>query len=186
MGVWNSLCRTGWSWICEDPPDFLSPTQDYKHVLHVSYIYSYNTPLQSPCIDYLILTLHFFLMYFRNLSLCFSLCFRKALWRTLCVDLYACVCFNRYNILKSTFNRWASKKLISKKKKGNAFFGPSSNKGINLYVGFYYRFVLFCFTQWRKFFPIYSVLLIFPISLISLVLKLIIFHINLSKMKYGL
>lgn len=81
----------------------------------------HHSPLQSLCIDYLMLTLHFFLMYFRNLSLSVSLCVRKALWSTLCVDLYACVCFNRYNILKSTFNKWASKKLIIKKKEEKPF-----------------------------------------------------------------
>lgn len=127
----------------------------------------HHRPLQSPCIDYLILTLHFFLMYFRNLSLWVSLCFRKALWSTLCIDLYICVLTD---ILKSTFNRWASKKLINKKEKRPSLYLGGIN-GINVYMGFYYRFVLFCFTQWREIFPIYSVLLIFPISLISLVSK---------------
>lgn len=83
----------------------------------------HHSPLWSPCIDYLILTLHFFLMYFRNLSLWVSLCFRKALQSISCIDLYTCACFKRCNILKSTFNRWASKKLINKKR-GKAFFVP--------------------------------------------------------------
>lgn len=167
MGVWNSLCRTGWSWICEDPPDFLSPTQDYKHVLHVSYNYSYNTPLQSPCIDYLILTLHFFLMYFRNLSLCVSLCFRKALWSTLCADLYACVCFNRYNILKSTFNRWASKKLMSKKKEMPSLDLVVIRELIYMLVS---TTDLFCFVSHsgENFFPYIQFYLYSPLALLAL------------------
>lgn len=181
--VWSSLCRTSWYWTSTDSLNFpwswiISTCYHAQIYILLKYtIFISNLPVLA------ILTLS--LQISGNLGLWASPCFIKALGCTLCVDLCTCVYLNWFDILKFNFNRWTIKKLINNQSGKSLLLDQGNDRGMNLCVDFYYTIFLPYPVQ-NRYFLIYSILPIFPISLISLVVKLIIFYINLSKLKYGL